>query len=407
MLQAFFPYALWNTAMSGPGKKDRTIAAHAGNRPHENQGVVNPPIYRASTILFTSVQDMKDRYKRKYETITYGRDGTPTHRALAEAFTKLEGSDHAVIVPSGLAAVSTALLAVLSPGDHLLMVDTVYEPSRDFCSGFLAKIGVETTYYDPMIGAGIAALIRPNTKAVYMESPGSLTFETQDVPAIVAAAQARNCVTLIDNTWATPLYFKPPQFGIDIGIYAATKYIGGHSDMMMGLITCTNALFQKIAKMAHAVMGHAVSADDCYMALRGLRTLHARLREHRETALALAHWLAERPEVEQVLHPALPGTPGHQFWKRDWGGSSGLFSVVLKPCAPERLDAMLTGMELFGMGYSWGGYESLMVPAGLASNRTAKPWHAQGRTLRIHAGLEDPADLIKDLEDGLARLRGN
>jgi cysteine-S-conjugate beta-lyase len=407
MLQAFFPYVLWNTDMSGPGKKDRTIATHAGNRPHENQGVVNPPIYRASTILFPTAQDLREAPKRKYEGITYGRDGTPTHRILAESFSQLEGADKTVIVPSGMAAVTTALLAVLDPGDHLLMVDTAYEPSRHVCDGFLAKIGIETTYYDPMVGAGIAELIRPNTKAIYMESPGSLTFETQDVPAIVAAARARNCVTLIDNTWATPLYFKPPQFGIDIGIYAATKYVGGHSDMMMGLITCTSALFPKIAKMAHAVMGHAVSADDCYQALRGLRTMHARLREHQETALALAHWLAGRPEVEQVLHPALPGTPGHQFWKRDLGGSSGLFGVVLKPFAPERLDAMLNGMELFGMGYSWGGYESLMVPCNLAHNRTAKAWPAQGRTLRIHAGLEDPEDLIADLENGLARLRGN
>ncbi|HET6618562.1 MAG TPA: cystathionine beta-lyase [Dongiaceae bacterium] len=393
--------------MAEKGRKDRTIATHAGNHPHDNQGVVNPPIYRASTILFPSVQDLRERYKHKFDAITYGRDGTQTYRALAEAITALEGCDKAVVVPSGLAAVSAALLAVLDPGDHLLMVDTVYEPTRGVCDGFLARIGVETTYYDPTIGAGIAALMRPNTRAIYLESPGSLTFETQDIPAIVAAAKARNCLTLIDNTWATPLFFKPPRFGIDIGIYAATKYICGHSDVMMGIVTCRAELHHQIARMAHGTLGHAVSADDCYQALRGLRTLHARLMQHQETALTLARWLAARPEVEQVLQPALPGTPGHELWKRDVGASSGLFGVVLKPCAPERVDAMLDGMRLFGMGYSWGGYESLMVPAGLATSRSAKPWHAVGRTLRIHAGLEDPIDLIADLENGLARLRGN
>ena len=393
--------------MAQQGKKDRTIATHAGNHPHENQGVVNPPVYRASTILFRSVQDLRDRYRHKYETVTYGRDGTQTHRVLAEAFTALEGSERAIILPSGVAAVSTALLTCLSPGDSLLMVDSAYEPTREICNGFLARIGIETIYYDPMIGGDIAGLIKASTKAVYLESPGSLTFETQDIPAIVGAAKARNCVTLIDNTWGTPLYFKPPRFGIDIGIYAATKYIGGHSDMMMGIITCPARLHHPIAKMAHGTLGHAVSADDCYQALRGLRTLHARLTQHQETALVLARWLAARPEVEQVLHPAFPGTPGHEFWKRDFAGSSGLFGVVLKPCPPDRVDAMLNGMRLFGMGYSWGGYESLMVPAGLTTSRSAKPWHAVGRTLRIHAGLEDPVDLIADLEDGLGRLRGN
>jgi cystathionine beta-lyase len=393
--------------MAEKGRKDRTIATHAGNHPHDNQGVVNPPIYRASTILFPSVQDLRERYKHKFDAITYGRDGTQTYRALAEAIAALEGCDKAVAVPSGLAAVTAALLAVLKPGDHLLMVDTVYEPTRGVCDGFLAKVGIETTYYDPMIGAGIAGLIRPNTKAIYLESPGSLTFETQDVPAIVAAAKARYCLTQIDNTCATPLFFKPPRFGIDIGIKSATKYICGHSDVMMGIVTCRAELHHQIARMAHGTLGHAVSADDCYQALRGLRTLHARLMQHQETALTLARWLAARPEVEQVLHPGLPGTPGHEFWKRDVGASSGLFGVVLKPCAPERVDAMLDGMRLFGMGYSWGGYESLMVPAGLTTSRSAKPWHAVGRTLRIHAGLEDPIDLIADLEDGLARLRGN
>ena len=393
--------------MAEQGKKDRTIATHAGNHPHDNQGVVNPPVYRASTVLFRSVEDLRERYRHKYETITYGRDGTQTHRALAEAFTALEGSERAIVLPSGVAAVSAALLSSLSPGDGLLMADNAYEPTREICDGLLAKIGVDVTYYDPMIGAGIAGLIRPNTKVVYLEGPGSLTFETPDIPAIVAAAKQAGCRTIADNTWATPLFFKPPRHGIDISVYSASKYIGGHSDMMMGILACPAALHRTVGRMAHGYMGHATSADDCYNALRGLRTLHARLVQHQETALILAHWLAARPEVEQVLHPALPGTPGHEFWKRDFAGSSGLFGVVLKPCKMEQVDAMLNGMRLFGLGYSWGGYESLMIRADLKTSRTATPWHAVGRTLRIHAGLEDPEDLIADLDDGLARLRGS
>jgi len=390
--------------MTGQGRKDRTIATHAGNHPHDNQGVVNPPIYRASTILFRSVQDLRDRYKHKYETVTYGRDGTQTHRTLAEAFNSLEGSERALILPSGVAAVSAALLASVKPGDSLLMVDSVYEPTREICDGLLATIGVETIYYEPMIGAGIADLIRPTTKVIYLESPGSLTFETQDIPAIVAVAKQAGCRTIIDNTWATPLFFKPPQHGIDVSVYSASKYIGGHSDLMMGILTCPAALHRTFAKLAHGYMGHASSADDCYAALRGLRSLHARLMQHQETALVLARWLASRPEVEQVLHPAFPGTPGHEFWKRDFAGSSGLFGVVLKPCRMEQVDAMLNGMRLFGMGYSWGSYESLMIRADLKTSRSAEPWRAVGRTLRISAGLEDPADLIADLEDGLARF---
>jgi cystathionine beta-lyase len=393
--------------MAEQGKRDRTIAAHAGNHPHDHQGVVNPPVYRASTILFTSLQDLRDRYRHKYETITYGRDGTPTHRALAEAFTALEGSERAIVLPSGLAALSAALLTSLSPGDSLLMVDSAYEPTREMCDGLLARFGVETIYYDPMIGAGIAGLIRPNTKVVYLESPGSLTFETQDIPAIVAAAKKAGCRTIMDNTWATPLFFKPPRHGIDISVYSASKYIGGHSDIMLGILTCPASLHRTVARVAHGYMGHAASADDCYTALRGLRTLHARLMQHQETGLILARWLAARPEVEEVLHPAFAGTPGHEFWKRDYAGASGLFGVVLKPCRPEQVERMLDGMRLFGMGYSWGGYESLMIRADLKNCRTARPWHAVGRTLRISAGLEDPEDLIADLDDGLARYRGD
>lgn len=393
--------------MAAKGRRDRTIATHAGNTPKDNHGVVNPPIYRASTILFPTVKDMRAGYKRRFDETYYGRYGTPTTQALKDAFTELEGSERAVIVPSGLGAVSAALLSFLNPGDHLLMVDSVYEPSRGICDGILKRFGVETTYYDPNIGAGIEQLVRPNTKVIYMESPGSQTFEVQDVPAIVAIAKKRNCVTMLDNTWATPLYFKPPKHDIDVSIYAATKYICGHSDIMMGIITTRQKHHYQVAMTAHNMLGHYVSPDECYMALRGLRTLHARLTQHQECGLKLAKWLASRPEVERVLHPALSGTPGHEFWKRDFAGASGLFGVVLKPVSQERIEAMLDGMELFPMGFSWGGYESLMVPCHLEHARTARPWPAESPVVRIHAGLEDPEDLIADLERGFDRLRGN
>ena len=393
-----------NPPSSRPGRfGERTRLVQAGRDPSAQHGFVNTPIYRGSTVLYPTADDLLHRRAR----YVYGTAGTPTTEALERAWTELTGAAGTVLTPSGLAAVSLALLSCLKSGDHLLMTDSAYRPTRVFCDTVLRRFGVETTYYDPLVGADIAALLRPNTAAVFTESPGSQSFEMQDVPAIAAAAHARGAVVLMDNTWATPLFFKPPRFGIDIGIYAATKYICGHSDMMMGIITCRADLHHQIAKMAHGTLGQAVSADDCYQALRGLRTLHARLTQHQETALALARWLAARPEVEQVLHPAFPGTPGHEFWKRDVGGSSGLFGVVLKPVTPDRVDAMLNGMRLFCMGYSWGGYESLMVPAGLTTSRSAKPWPAVGRTVRIHAGLEDPEDLIADLEDGLARLRGN
>ncbi len=391
--------------MSPPGRKDRTIATHAGNHPFDHQGVVNPPIYRASTILFERMEDIEKLYKQRFDFNYYGRYGTQTSRALQEAFCALEGSERAVVLSSGLGAVSTALMAFLGPGDHLLMVDTTYAPTRACCGELLQRIGIETTFYDPMVGAEIVRLIRPNTKVVFLESPGSDTFEVQDVAAIVAAARARNCVTMLDNTWATPLFFKPPAHGIDVSIYSATKYVCGHSDVMMGIVTSSRDLHRKIATMGHSMLGHSVSGDDCYLALRGLRTMHARLAQHQETGLVLARWLEKRPEVERVLHPALPTSPGHEFWKRDFTGASGLFSIVLKPAPVERLAAMLDGMALFKMGFSWGGYESLAVVANPRAARSATPWTHAGPVIRLHAGLEDPADLIADLEAGLARLK--
>ncbi|HEY4164893.1 MAG TPA: cystathionine beta-lyase [Dongiaceae bacterium] len=387
----------------GDSYKDRTKLTHSGNRPADNHGIVNPPVYHASTILFPTVADLRAGSRDKFTGVYYGRYGTPTTFALEQAVADLEGADRAVALPSGLAAVTGALFSFLKAGDHVLMVDNVYEPSRTLCDHQLARLGISTTYYDPMIGADIAGLIQPNTRVVYLESPGSHTFEVQDVPAIAAAAHAKDCIVMMDNTWASPLFFKPFEHGVDISIHAATKYIVGHSDVMMGIITMREAHYKTVKTQVHG-MGYSVGPDDCYLALRGLRTLGARLAQHQQTALQLGEWLQKRPEVERVLHPALPNTPGHAFFKRDFLGSSGLFGMVLKPCAPERLDAMLDGMKLFAMGFSWGGYESLIIPSHLA--RSATKWQEAGPTVRIHAGLEDPADLIADLEAGFARLRG-
>lgn len=382
---------------------DQTRLTHAGNRPVDNHGVINPPVYHASTILFPTVADLRAAEADRFGRISYGRYGTPTTHALEEAMAALEETDRAIALPTGLAACTMSLLAFLKPGDHFLMVDTVYGPVRAFCDRVLATFGIATTYYEPGIGSGIARLIRPETRIVYLETPGSLTFEMQNLPAIADAAHAAGALVLIDNTWATPLFFKPLRHGADVAIQAATKYVAGHSDVMLGIVTTRAELWRKIKATAHG-FGHAAAPDDCYLALRGLRTLGVRLGRHQETGLALARWLAQRPEVERVLHPALPGDPGHALWRRDFTGASGLFGVVLKPVSPTALAAMLDGMRLFGMGYSWGGYESLILPTDPAGIRTATEWRAGGPLLRIHAGLEDAADLIADLEAGFERL---
>jgi cystathionine beta-lyase len=385
---------------------DETRLAHAGNRPRDNHGVVNPPVYHASTVLFPTLAALHAAEADRFSGTTYGRYGTPTVFALEEAVAALEGAERALALPTGLAAVTMSLMAFLKPGDHLLMVDTVYEPVRGFCDRFLAKLGIATTYYPPGIGGEIRGLLRPQTRVVYLETPGSLTFEFQDVPAIVAAAHAAGAKVLLDNTWGTPLFYKPLAQGVDVSIQAATKYISGHSDVMLGMVATRAELWRQIKITAHG-LGHAAAPDDCYLALRGLRTLAVRLARHQETALALARWLQRRPEVERVLHPALPEHPGHAVWRRDFAGSSGLFSVLLKPVPEAALAAMLDGLSLFGMGFSWGGYESLMIPCNLARARSAEPWTAPGPLLRIHAGLEHPADLIADLEAGFARLRAH
>lgn len=384
--------------------KPDTILTHAGRDPHANFGVVNPPVYHASTILFRTVEAMEQAQKKRFFTMTYGRHGTPTTFALEEAFARLEGGWRAIAVPSGLAAIVGAITGFVRAGDHVLVTDNVYGPTRRFCDETLARFGVATTYFDPAIGGGIAQLFRPETRLVFTEAPGSLTFEMQDIPAIAQAARKAGIKVLMDNTWATPLFCKPFQLGVDVVAHAATKYIVGHSDAMLGMIDCTEETFLTV-RNAVAQLGFSVAGDDLYLGLRGLRTLGVRLRQHQATATRLANWLKTRPEVERVLYPALPEDPGHGLWKRDMTGASGLFGVVLKPCSRKALAAMLDGLELYGMGASWGGFESLILPAHLEGVRTATRFQASGPVVRIHAGLEDPDDLIKDLERGFERLR--
>ena len=384
-------------------KRDTRLTT-AGRDPKANFGIVNPPVYHASTVLFPTLEQLEQASRhREPGKVYYGRYGTPTTFALEEAIAALDGGYRAIAVGSGVAAISATLAAFLKEGDHLLMVDNVYGPSRRICNQFLGRFGVSTTYYDPLIGGGIAKLIQPNTRLIFLESPGSLTFEVQDVPAIVAAAKKAGIVTILDNTWATPLYFRPLAFGVDVAIQAATKYIGGHSDLMMGIITTTEEAYQPV-RLSVNDFGCASGPDDCYLALRGLRTLSVRLARHWETGLTLARWLKPQPEVQRILHPALPDDPGHALWRRDFTGATGLFGFEIKPTSRQGLAAMLDGMELFGMGYSWGGFESLLLPTDPAPIRSATKWSAAGPLLRLHAGLEDPDDLIADLERGFERM---
>ena len=382
-----------------------TRIVHVGSHPEKFQGAMNPPVYRASTIVFPTVQAMREAGKNRFDVPYYGRHGTPTSFALEEAMADLENGYRSVAVCSGLAAITVALMAFVKSGDHVLMADTVYDPSRRVAQ-FLAGCGVETTFYDPMIGASLDTLFKPNTKIVFTESPGSLTFEVQDIPAIARIAHARGAKVLLDNTWGAGHFFKPFKHGVDVSIQAATKYIAGHADVMIGLVTTRIEDDWRAVKSQSAIMGYCAGPDECYLALRGLKTLDVRMERHQETGLALANWLAARPEVATVLHPALPSCPGHDIWKRDFTGSSGLFSIMLNDVSMARVEAMLDGMEIFAMGFSWGGFESLMIPANPASIRTATQWKAKGPLLRLHAGQEDPRDLIADLEAGFARLNG-
>ncbi|WP_336974438.1 cystathionine beta-lyase [Sphingobium aromaticiconvertens] len=388
-----------------------TRLAQAGRRaewvgvPGQPGGIVSPPVWRASTILYDDVAHLRSATTNTHEQLFYGRKGTPTAWSLADALTEMEpGAEGTMLFPSGVAAIGCALMAVLRPGDQLLMVDAAYDPTRNFCEQVLKPFGVETLYYDPCVGAGIAEFITENTRAIFLESPGSLTFEVQDVPAIVAAAQARGVVTLIDNTWATPLFLPALSLGVDISILACTKYIVGHSDVMMGSVTANAALFPKIRQMAY-LFGQMTSPDDAWLAARGLRTLGVRLAQHQASALMIASWLDAQPDVARVLHPALPDCPGHDLWARDFEGSSGLFSFVLKGGDEKARAALIDGLAHFGIGYSWGGFESLALPVDPARYRSATRWEAEGPVVRLSIGLEDPADLIADLEAGLARFR--
>ena len=393
------------TADHGPIRPD-TQLVEGGRRKEWTQGIVNPAVWRASTILFDSVADMRAANKRPNDGLYYGRRGTPTQWALADALTALEpGAAGTMLYPSGVAAVAGALLSVLKPGDEVLLVDSAYEPTRSFCRTVLAPMGIVTRFYDPMIGAGIADLIGEKTAAILMESPGSLTFEVQDVPAICAVAKARGVATLLDNTWATPLLFPAIANGVDLTILACTKYIVGHSDAMLGSVTAAPGRFARLRDLVHAYGVH-VAPDDAFLGSRGLRTLGVRLRAHEAGGLKVARWLAEQPEVARVVHPALPGCPGHEIWARDFRGASGLFGFVLAGGDDAARTALIDGLRHFGIGYSWGGYESLAIPVDPAGLRTATTWTAEGPMVRLHIGLEDPDDLIADLADGLRRFAG-
>jgi cysteine-S-conjugate beta-lyase len=381
--------------------KPETRLVVGGRDPFAYHGFVNPPVYHASTVLYPSADDLL-AHRARYQ---YGRRGTPTSEALENALRDLEGPHCAgvALLPSGLSAVSTALLAVVRGGDHVLVQDSVYRPTRTFCDTILARLGVTTSYYDPLVGEGIAGLFQSNTRVVFTETPGSQSFDMPDVPAIAAAAHSRGALVLMDNTWATPLYFPALEKGVDLSIQAGTKYIGGHSDIMFGTVSANAAAWPRL-KETTTQMGLCVGPDDMYLALRGLRTMAVRLARHQQSALEVARWLGGRPEVARVLHPALPADPGHALWRRDFRGASGLFSVVLKPVPQAAVNRMLDTLTLFGMGFSWGGYESLVIPFDCASYRTATEWAPGGPTLRFHIGLEDVGDLTADLERGFAAL---
>ena len=395
--------------------KDSTKAIVAGRAPEDNYGVVNPPVYHASTIVYPTLKALRaSRRIRAGDGVTYGVHGTPGTYALEDAICALEAGEveeaRTRLCQSGLTAVAGPLLSFLASGDHLLMPDSCYGPTRAFCDGMLKRFGVETTYYDPLIGGEIRSLFRPNTRVVFMESPGSWTFEVQDVPAIVEEANGAGLWTMIDNTWASPLYFKPLELGVDVSIQAVTKYIAGHSDLVLGSATANKAAYPRLQR-GWQEMGLCAGPDDAYLAMRGIRSIATRLKQHWESGVRIAHWLSSQPEVVEVLHPALPGDPGHQLWRRDFQGASGLFGFVLHPSVSSEthLAALLDELALFGMGYSWGGYESLLIPVDPPRLRTATKWPRPGRpngqVMRIHIGLEDPSDLIADLGEGLARMR--
>ncbi len=380
-----------------------TRLSHGGISPQDHYGFVNPPVYRGSTVLFENTAALQERSAR----YLYGRRGTPTTDALINLITDLEGGENTILTSCGLSAITTAILALVKSGDHILMTDSVYRPSRHFCETVLSRLGVDTQYYDPLIGAGIADLIKDNTRIVFLETPGSQTFEMQDIPAMISAIKAHansdRIFTMADNTWATGLFFRPLDFGVDISVQACTKYVVGHSDAMLGAATANARTWTQLHASFDA-FGVCPGTEETFLGTRGMRTLEVRLRRHMASALEVATWLENCPEIAQVLCPALENAPGHDIWKRDFTGASGLFSVLLNPVSEKAVAAMLDGLEYFGLGYSWGGFESLVIPFDPSGYRTATHWDPAGPGLRFHIGLEDPSDLIQDLAKGFTRL---
>ena len=381
--------------------REKTRLALAGRDPTDSYGFVNPPIVRGSTVVYPNTEDFLVR-KARY---TYGTQGNPTIDALLAAVNTMEGGAGSVVVPSGLLACTLPMLATLSAGDHLLVTDSVYRPTRIFCDRMLPRYGIEVSYYDPAAGAEIAALFRSNTRAVWTEAPGSQTFEMQDIPAIVAAAHARDILVMMDNTWATPLFFDAHAFGVDLSVQAGTKYFAGHSDVLIGTVSARTPELYKRLREAWETLGLIIAPEDAFLTLRGIRTMAVRLKEQMPAGIAMATWLAARPEVARVLHPALPDDPGHAIWKRDFTGASSLFAIELEPVSMKAVAAMLDELTLFGMGASWGGYESLVLPFDCTAYRTATRTAFKGPTIRLHIGLEDLEDLKEDLDAGFARLR--
>mgnify|MGYP002840451523 FL=1 len=383
--------------------KDDTKIIHSGRAPFDHYGAVNTPVYHASTILFPTMAQYLSRGTDPNVKVRYGLRGTPTSFALEDALTELESGAGTILNPSGLQAITMAFMAFVEPGDHILVTDNTYAPCRSFCDNFLSRFGVTTEYYDPLIGEGVKDLLRQNTKLIWTESPGSQTFEMQDIPVIADIARQAGVISMIDNTWSSGYFFKAIQNGIDISIHASTKYISGHSDVMMGAIICNEATYEKVKKTSD-LFGNFAAPDDVYLTLRGLRTMGVRMKRQNKNGIRIARWLEAQPQVQKVMHPALESDPGHEIWKRDFSGAASLFGFVVHETDQNKIAAFLDGMKLFGMGSSWGGYESLLIPTFPDKNRSVTKWEYDGQTLRIHVGLEDPDDLIDDLENGLQRL---
>lgn len=384
-------------------KNPDTLAIAMGHDPERHAGMVNIPPYHGSTILFPTVREFIKTTDGTCPSHVYARYGNPTIDALEETIARLDGADHCMLTPSGLAAITVSMLSFCKAGDHILIADSVYGPTRAFAVQKLTQLGIDVEFYDPTIGGGIRDLLRDNTAFVFVESPGSLTLEVQDVPAIAQEAHKKGALVLADNTWATPLHIDAFGMGVDVNIHSATKYINGHSDLVMGAICVKDELFPTLRK-GHDALGACTNGQDAYYAMRGLRTMPTRIKAHEANGMKFAEWLQTRPEVTKILHPAFDSCPGHKYWKRDFSGACGLFSFIIKPCSVDALSAMLDHLTYYGMGYSWGGYESLLIPMYPAQSRTAAPWKEEGQLLRIHIGLENTQDLIDDLAEGFDRL---